>query len=326
MAAPFTTTFTADSHTWVVLPMGDVGTSLNTFWQLLEQTGHSWKLATPPGVADNGGLVRAGTTGVVVGVLGSDLLGFSPTAAWTGQSWTAGVLPARLAASPGSLASPTIALLGAGGTELMDGHARVKRSTLAAVATSCKLTALTSVASRPVLVGGTCAATGRVGLFESAGKTGWKDVGPAVHGAPGPTSVLSVIDSVHGIELLASLGRHELVAIHPSAGGWVVSRPLVLSDSERLVEIVPSPDGTPLALVASGAAGSPTAERAEVLDGSTWRTVASPPAGTQAVVVRDSTITAFEVHHSTLTVLEREHGAWTRTQRSTVPIEYGSSS
>ena len=52
---------TTKTGAWVDLAMGDLGQLANTFWQLIFlPAGHSrWSLVTPPGFADNGGLVSA---------------------------------------------------------------------------------------------------------------------------------------------------------------------------------------------------------------------------------------------------------------------------
>ena len=68
-----------------------------------------WSLATPEGVADNGGLVAAGDAGgasLVVGFRPSQALAFSPlaTSSNTGQTWTPGLLDAALADVPDALA------------------------------------------------------------------------------------------------------------------------------------------------------------------------------------------------------------------------------
>ena len=77
-----------------------------------------WSLVTPPGVADNGGLVAAGGgTSLTVGFRPSQNLAFSPLATSTdaGQNWTPGLLDAGLADTPGAIAvassGRTLALL-----------------------------------------------------------------------------------------------------------------------------------------------------------------------------------------------------------------------
>lgn len=58
---PLATALTTATGTWAAAVLGGSATSHNNFWQLfVRPTGTStWRLATPPGVASNGGLVLA---------------------------------------------------------------------------------------------------------------------------------------------------------------------------------------------------------------------------------------------------------------------------
>ena len=61
--APFlATSLVTSAGTWAVAVMGGSVATNNNFWQLFEHpaAGADWKLVTPPGTADNGGLVLAG--------------------------------------------------------------------------------------------------------------------------------------------------------------------------------------------------------------------------------------------------------------------------
>ena len=51
----------ADGGTWAIVAMGGPAAGENQFWELLARPAGStrWELVTPPGVADNGGLVAA---------------------------------------------------------------------------------------------------------------------------------------------------------------------------------------------------------------------------------------------------------------------------
>jgi hypothetical protein len=141
---------------WAVVEVGGSRAGHNNFWQLLVRpaAGQAWRLATPPGVADNGGLVAtgpgglvatgpggtgngsgaagsgAGTTGsgngastapgLVAGFVPSQDLTFSPLASSRdgGRHWSPGLLPAGLAAAASALAAGPngrlLALTGAG--------------------------------------------------------------------------------------------------------------------------------------------------------------------------------------------------------------------
>ena len=84
--------------TWGILVMGGSAASQDNFWQLfIRPTGSAaWTLVTPPGVADNGGLVMApvGRGGLDVGIRPSQGLTFSPLATTgdNGTTWTPGLL------------------------------------------------------------------------------------------------------------------------------------------------------------------------------------------------------------------------------------------
>ncbi len=119
---PLTSSTVGSTTTWATVAMGHLDDPLNTFWQLVALTGgSSWQLATPPGVASNGGLVAAtGATSVLAGFEPSQDLRFSPLArsADRGSTWDPGTLPAGLARMPDALAESdggqTLALLRSG--------------------------------------------------------------------------------------------------------------------------------------------------------------------------------------------------------------------
>ena len=79
---------------WTIVDMGGSAAEENNFWELFTRSPGSaaWRLATPLGVADNGGLVVAGTGGesLLTGFLPSQDLTFSPLAASgdSGASWS----------------------------------------------------------------------------------------------------------------------------------------------------------------------------------------------------------------------------------------------
>ena len=64
--APLATSMTtADGATWAILAMGGAAADENQFWELFTRPAGNgqWELVTPPGVADNGGLVASGGGG-----------------------------------------------------------------------------------------------------------------------------------------------------------------------------------------------------------------------------------------------------------------------
>ena len=92
--------------------MGHLDDPLNTFWQLLALVKGSdrWVLATPAGVASNGGLAVSVAGGSLLAGFGpSQDLHFSPLAESTdgGRSWSPGLLPGQLAPVPNSLSVST---------------------------------------------------------------------------------------------------------------------------------------------------------------------------------------------------------------------------
>jgi hypothetical protein len=59
------TSLVTTGGTWAVAVLGGSAAQHNNFWQLFVRPAKSaaWRLATPPGVASNGGLVLAGLQG-----------------------------------------------------------------------------------------------------------------------------------------------------------------------------------------------------------------------------------------------------------------------
>ena len=110
LRAPLATALTTPTGSWAVVAMGHTGQLVNTFWQLLFRApgASSWRLVTPPGVADNGGLVLSvGSDGAAtVGFEPSQQLRYSPLALSTdnGATWAPALVPGSLVAAPDALA------------------------------------------------------------------------------------------------------------------------------------------------------------------------------------------------------------------------------
>ena len=86
VTASLSTSLTTAQGTWAIAVMGGSAASHNNFWQLFVRRANTgrWSLATPEGVADNGGLVAAGGNGsLVVGFRPSQELAYSPLATST---------------------------------------------------------------------------------------------------------------------------------------------------------------------------------------------------------------------------------------------------
>jgi hypothetical protein len=140
------TLLVTSAGTWAVAVIGGSAADHHNFWQLFVRptaTG-KWRLAAPPGVASNGGLVMAGPgVGSVVAAFrpGQDL-SYSPLATThnNGAAWTPGLLDAALADVPDALAAAPggghlLALLACGAAELSGpgGTARARPVPAAAV-------------------------------------------------------------------------------------------------------------------------------------------------------------------------------------------------
>ena len=116
-AVPLATSMTAaDGGTWAIVAMGGPAAGKNQFWELLARPAGStqWELATPPGVADNGGLVASGGSGsLTVAFRPSQGLTFSPLATTSdnGTTWGTGLIDAPVAAAPDALADNGLNML-----------------------------------------------------------------------------------------------------------------------------------------------------------------------------------------------------------------------
>ena len=112
LSAPLPAAMTTGTGTWAVVPMGHLGDLLNTFWQVFYRPngGSRWALVTPPGVADNGGLVAhdEGAGSLTIGFQPSQNLLISPLAYTSdlGRTWSPGLVPQPLARHPDALAWP----------------------------------------------------------------------------------------------------------------------------------------------------------------------------------------------------------------------------
>lgn len=348
---PLATSLAATGGTWADLAMGHVRQPVNTFWQMFRLAGSTsrWSLVTPPGVADNGGIVSTAAPGrpLVAGFETSRDLGFSPLASTTsGRSWSPGVLPGSLARVPDALAEGSdghvLALLAAGGGAVVSSpgnlsswHGLVTERSLATSAAGkrCGIERLTAVGWTPAgvpVVGAVCAKRGRVGLFER-GDGGWQLAGAQLTGALGAATAEVVrVSSASGalVALVAAsdAGRSSLVVawLVSSSSGWSISPPLQLARAQRLASSATTPAGG-VAVVLTGVA-SP---RAEVLAGprAQWRQLPALPSATAAVAFSGSRVDALAVDGAKLTdyVLDAGTGSWRRTQVSEVPIQYSSS-
>jgi hypothetical protein len=332
--------------------MGNLAQPLNTFWQIFMQRPGSaqWTLVTPPGTADNGGLVVDTTaTTIEAGFLPSADLKFSPIVAAPAASihWRSlGLLQEAFSSLPDSFASTSgerYALLASGGGQVVG--APPSQSTWRYVTSGrqlgsvgaglrCgveRLSAITTAA--PSLYVGADCSHAVSGVF-SLRNGHWSLAPihlPASFGS-GSSSVLRLTvtraRSTRLAGLLSGGPAGDLLAATWSsgaAGGWVVSEPLDVGRGARLVTSGFGPQAQQV--VAWRTSGG--ALRAAVIDGphQPWLTLPAPPRGTAALVVESAGLEALAADSALLTVwrLDPRARRWTAVQRMQVPIELGSS-
>lgn len=356
LAVPLASSVTSATSSWAILPMGHLDDPENTFWQLFVRAAGSpsWSLGTPPGVADNGGLVMTSGSmpATTVGFEPSQDLRFSPLAqtADLGHSWAAGSVPtADLVLRPDALASagPTVfALERSGGGTLVAAPASLASwhevETLGALARTpaargCGPTALTAVAVDAVgdpLLGATCTGKGAAGLFvERDG--GWDATGPVLGGLPAasPTSVLRLVGSGSASVGLLGVGTgagRGVMATWSTSGtaAWKTSPVLPVAPPDRIVCSAVGASGGLMVLV--GGAGGSLHLFSVAGPGAVWEALAAPPSGTVDVASgTDGTAEALTLVHGSqlvVSVLGSGSAAWEKVQAITVPVQYGSSS
>ena len=244
--APLATSLAqAGGRAWAIVAMGGPAAEHNSFWEVFTRPLGStqWALVTPPGVADNGGLVAAvppAAQGLDVAVRPSQDLTFSPLALTGngGKTWDTGLVDASVAAVPDALAlggGRMLVLLGDGAIdqaatsgagipgEGVSGAAPPSASAAAwtrlaapgaiagsAAGRDCHVTAVTAVslaAAGTPLVGASCARPGIAGIFAPAG-SGWRAAGPALTGrlAGEPVRVLRLTADGAGTMALLQSG------------------------------------------------------------------------------------------------------------------------
>ncbi len=335
--------------TWAITVMGGSAASHNNFWQLFMRPAGSteWKLVTPPGVADNGGLVTANTGGqsLITGIRPSQYLTYTPltTTRNGGVAWSpAGPLDAALANTPDALAAAPgtghlLALLTNGTVKTATpGYTRwTTLATQRSLATTpagrrCGLTALTAAAFTPSgtpLLAGRCSRPGTAGIFADDNGT-WQAAGPALPATLDHqlTTVLRLTRASTGNVALLETGAGPdaslLAAWSAGDGGhWALS-PVVRLHGARLLSASFGPAGE-AALVLTG-------NRAETITGpgATWRPLPALPAGTATLAPGPAGgFDALAVHRTRLAIWQLGPGttAWRATQTMNVPVQFGSS-
>ena len=351
-AVSLATSLGTAKESWAIVPM----TANPTFWELFVRPAKSatWRLVTPPGVADNGGLVAAADTGsaLTVAVRPSQSLTFTPLAstADAGTAWSTGApINAGLAASPGALAvsgSQLAALLGNGTIEASSDagstwRTLAKPGTIAASAAGkhCGTVGVTSVSFGPlptdVLAAGRCGTNGTAGFFQYTPGGGWRRLSLPVSGQLVRLGAGAAL--VRAEAGLTALWMKRLF-------GWYAYAPLATpAPSSSAAWTASAPLPVTSAVIASGGLGGATATSPGglwvLLPGGQAATIAGPgqpwlllpptPAHTSVLASGPgNSIDALAVSGATLTVWQLDRGStiWTKAQTMNVPIQYGSSS
>jgi hypothetical protein len=348
--APFlATSLVTAAGTWAVAVMGGSVATNDNFWQLFARPAGSstWKLVTPPGTPDNGGLVLAGAGGsLITGFRPSQYLTYTPLTLTrnAGQAWSStGPLDGALANVPDALAAASatgklLALLTDGTAELAaPGYTSwttlaTQRSLAATPAgRSCglqNLTAATLTASGIPMLAATCTRAGTAGIFADAGGS-WHAAGPALPAvlAHQPVQVLRLTSTASSTIALLVAGTEPdaslLVAWSPDGGShWTLSDPL------RLNGAAPSSasfgPGDAAAIMLTGRRGQAVAG-----PGAPWRALPALPPGTATLAAGPAGgFDALAVARTKMTVwqLAPRSAAWAKAQVIDVPIQFGSSS
>ena len=348
--ASMATSVATSAENWAVLPMS----ADPAFWEVFVRPANSasWKLVTPPGVADNGGLVvsASGASSLAVAFRPSQDLIFSPlaTTANGGASWSAGPpLKAAVAASPDAFAASgakLVALLTDGAVET-SGDAGATWSVIArpgAIAASAAgqgcggAVRIISVSfglatvdpnTTDVLAGGTCGTSGAAALFAYSPGGGWQRVSLPVAG--------QLVRMSGGVALVQ--GKSGLSALWRGFG-WYAYAPLSTSTPQPAPTDWSAPAALPVSgqVIASGALTSGgtwvllAGGRAATIAGPGQQWTLLPPVPEKTTVLAagpDGATDALAARGTTLTVwrLAPKATVWQKVQAVSVPIQVGSS-
>jgi hypothetical protein len=344
-ALPLATSLASASDSWAVVPMA----SDPAFWQVFVRPAMSpqWRLATPPGAADNGGLVAAigpdlgsvsGSGALTVAVRPSQNLEFTPLTATAdaGASWSpGGPISTGVIASPDALAvsgQTIVALVNRGGIDVGSDSGTTWHSlpapgasTASAAGTGCGTVTITSVSfwgsGADVLAGGDCGTSGAAALFTyslAAPSAGWQRVSLPVSG--------QLVRLVGGLVLMRASGGLTALWSGPRTTGaasaaWVASAPLPAT--EAVITSGRLASGGVWVLMAGRRAAMIAAP------GARWQLLTPVPARTVVLASGpDGAVDALAASGTTLTVWRLAPGAaaWSMDQTVQVPIQYGSSS
>jgi hypothetical protein len=339
------TSIATTTDNWAVVPMA----ASPVFWEVFVRAANSasWKLVTPPGVADNGGLVvSAGAlSSLTVAVRPSQDLLFSPLAATVngGASWSAGPpLDAAVAASPDAFAASgarLVALLTDGAVETSTdaGASWSVAAKPGAIAASpagkgcggaVRVTSVSfGVSAAQLLAGGTCGTGGTTAMFAYSPGTGWQRVSLPVAGQLlRLTAGTALVQGKAGLTaLFGGFGWYAYAPLtasgQPASAGWNASAALPVSGPVTASGTLPL--GGAWVLLPGGRAatiGGP---------GQQWTLLPPVPARTTVLAAGpDGATDALAVSGTTLTVwrLAPKATVWSKVEAIGVPIQFGSSS
>jgi hypothetical protein len=350
---------------WAVLEVGGSRAAHNNFWQLLVRpsAGQAWRLATPPGVADNGGLVAtspgSAAPGLVAGFVPSQDLTFSPLAVSRdgGRHWSPGLLPSGLAAAVSALAAGPddrlLALTGAGvqlsGRGGTSWSPLVTTKALAAspAGRSCGLTGLTAVAFGPAgapLLAGACSHPGVTGIFAESGGQ-WKLAGlkPPAAFTGRPVTVVQLTTTAPGkLTALLAAGPGPAGASDGTAGAggaqdlaaawlgdgqpWTTSALLPLG-GRKLVSTAAGADGTAGVIMTGGRAAVIRPASGSAMAAAWTALPALPAAAADLVLGPGRQVSVLSAGRTTVTAwqLAVAGTSWSPGQKLTVPVPFGSS-
>jgi hypothetical protein len=303
-------------------------------------------LATPGGVASNGGLVLAGLSAgsVLAGFRPSQDLSYSPLATTkdTGKAWSSSLLDAALADVPGALAADPasghlLALLSDGTADISGPGATAwtRLATRQAIAASpagarCRPDSLTAAAfspsGQPMLAAG-CGRPGTAGIFSHTGVS-WQLAGPTLPSGYDHQPITVLRLTTTGATTTALLAAQNgstahLLAAWSTDGGtyWTLSPALPLN--RATLTAASAGPGSSLAVILSD-------RHAATITSSTnsWQTLPVLPAETATLAAGPSGgWNALAVHGTQLTIWQAAPGAhsWSSRQVIKVPVQFGSS-
>ncbi|MGB9112774.1 MAG: hypothetical protein WCF24_08625 [Acidimicrobiales bacterium] len=347
----FATSVSIGGTTYAAIPMGELGDQSNTFWQLFRLRAGSthWQLATPPGIADNGGLVIEGGTpsALSVAIRPSQYLTFTAIAtAGEHSSWSnGGLIPGALVGEPTTFVgtnSVAFAAVNTGGGAILRSKAGglhwakiASASSLTNVAAgACRVSSVQSLATgagSSLYAGANCSSGDRAGVFEYVASS-WREIGPKLSalGDHASRSVLLLSTSTRGLVAVivtSSSSTTRLVTARSSsdAKAWETSPSMTLPSSASIIST--GALGTSVVYVVWRNNGVFAAiSRAN----GRWQMLPKLPQDAETVAVppgSSAPIDALGGHRSTFFAwrLDPRTSHWQQTETINVPIIYGSS-